>query len=282
MSGVLSQLLSAVVRAIIVVVVVATPSLLLPGTSPEGAQITMLLALTLGVFVIFEYTASYPAMIEFRDAPPFNRVRILSLFLTLFCLSIMARSDGGSTMGLILNSVGLLVGRALDFPFSPLGVIFDQIPDGLGAITMLRVQMMVGLAVFIMLVSFFVFALLLRLHHWPNRGSAFNVWVNLPTFDPTTGGDIVFRLVRDGRVNVILGFVFPFVVPVIGAMATRHMDIALFLSPHALVWGVSLWMFMSLSVFMRGLAMIRIAEMIAARRARLVADVGADAPSQIA
>lgn len=278
----LSQLLGAVVRAVIVILVVATPSLLLPGTTPEGAQITMLLALVLAVFVTFEYASTYPAMLEFRDAAPFNRVRILSLLLTLFCLSIVARDDGGSTMALILNAVGLLVGQALNFPFSPLGVIFDNIPGGMANPIAMRLQIMVGLSVFIMLTSLCIFAILLRMHHWPNRGSAFNVWVNLPTFDPTTGGDVVTRLVRDGRVNIILGFVLPFLVPGVGTLAATYVDVPLFASLHAQVWGIALWMFLSLSMFMRGLAMIRIGDMISARRARLVADVGADAPSQLA
>lgn len=240
----------------------------------------MLVGLVLAIFVALEYAATYPAMIEFRDAPPFNRVRILSLLVTLFCLSVVARADGESTMGLVLNAVGLLVGRALDFPFSPLRLVLDHIPDGVGIVTVTQVQIMAGIAVFVTLASLCIFAVLLRLHHWPNRGSAFNVWINLPTFDPTTGGDIVKRLTRDGRVNIILGFLIPFLFPVVGAVAANHMDIAVIGSPHALVWGIGLWMFLPLSMFMRGLAMMRIADMISEKRARLMADLGVDRPSQ--
>jgi len=48
---VVSQLLGAVLRAAIVMLILATPSLLLPGTSPEGAQVVMLVALMMGLFV---------------------------------------------------------------------------------------------------------------------------------------------------------------------------------------------------------------------------------------
>jgi hypothetical protein len=86
---VLTQLVGAIARALIAVVVIATPSLLIPGTTPEGTQVVTLVALALGVFVGMEYAATYPGLVEFRDAPPFNRVRILTLFAMLFLLSLV-------------------------------------------------------------------------------------------------------------------------------------------------------------------------------------------------
>ncbi len=274
----LSQLLGAVLRAAIVILVLATPSLLISGTSPEGAQVVMLVALIMGVFITFEYAATYPALVEFRDAPPFNRVRALTLLLMLFGLSLVARGDTDSAMTLVLNAVGLLVGRALDFPFSPIRLLLDHLPEGVSQVQMLQLQIMAGLAVFITLFSLCLFAMLIRLHQWPQRDSAFNVWINLPTFDPTTGGDVVKRLIRDGRVNIILGFALPFLIPVVGVLAVNHAGVTVLGSPHAMVWGVGLWMFLPLSMFMRGLAMARIADMISARRARLVAALAEDGP----
>lgn len=46
----------------------------------------------------------------------------------------------------------------------------------------------------------------------PQNGS-FNVWTNLPTFDPTGGGDVVGRLNRDANLYVALGFLLPFLIP---------------------------------------------------------------------
>jgi hypothetical protein len=111
---------------------------------------------------------------------------------------------------------------------------------------------MAGIATLVMLFSIFCFALLIRLNQWPNRGSSFNVWINLPTFDPTTGGDVVKRLRRDSLVNVILGVFAPFVLPVVAVVAANHIEINVLSSPHALVWGITLWMFIPLSMLMRG------------------------------
>jgi hypothetical protein len=270
-----------VARALIAVVVIATPSLLIPGTTPEGTQVVTLVALALGVFIGMEYAATYPGLVEFRDAPPFNRVRILTLFVTLFMLSLVANAapGEGSSLSLVVNAFGIVVANALDLPFSPVQMIEAHIPPGVDAFTLNQIRGMTGIATLVMLISIFVFALLIRLHQWPNRGTSFNVWINLPTFDPTTGGDVVKRLRRDSLVNVILGVFAPFVLPVVAVVAANHVQIAVLNSPHALVWGITIWMFIPLSLLMRGLAMGRIADMIGQRRARLTASLAADAPS---
>ncbi|MBF9059545.1 hypothetical protein HKCCSP123_10165 [Rhodobacterales bacterium HKCCSP123] len=278
----LSRLLGALVRAAVVVVVVATPSLILPGTTPEVAQMAMVVALALGLFTAIEYGATYPALIEFRDAPPFNRVRILSLLIMLFVLSVVAGGAGPkSSLLLVLNALGLLIGHALEFPWSPLSVVLQSLPGEASTISALQVKVMAGLAMFIALTALVVFALLLRLQHWPNRTQAFNVWINLPTFDPTTGSDIVTRLIRDARVNIILGFSVTFVLPVMGMTVANHIGISMLYSPHSMVWGIALWMFLPLSMFMRGLAMARIADMIRERRARLIAALDQDAAQPV-
>jgi len=278
---VVSQLFGAVVRAIVVIIVVATPSLLLPGTSLEGAQVTMLVALSLAIFVAFEYASAYPAIIEFRDAPPINRVRVLTLFLTLVSLCVVLRYEGATTAGLVLTALGALVGGAIDLPYSPVGLLLAQMPVTASAAEIDQTRILAGLAVFITLFACSLFALLIRLRHWPHRDAAFNVWVNIPNFDPTTGGDVVTRLSRDGRVNVFLALLAPFLLPVIVGVLAQQLGLALVWSPQAVVWGIGLWMAIPMSLFLRGLAMLRVAGMIQTRRDRLVADIGVDAPSQV-
>lgn len=273
----ITRLVGALLRAIMIVVVILTPSLLIPGTNDEGAQMIMLVALALAMVTAFEYGAKFPGLIEFRDAPPFNRIRVIALFLTLFGLSVISVSDqDGSTLTVVVTALGFLVGRALDFPYSPLRIVIDYLPQGLDLTIAAQIQAMAGLAVLITLIGLFLFAALIRLEHWPGRGSAFNVWVNLPTFDPTAGGDVVKRLNRDGRVNVIFGICAPFVIPVVSVMGANQFQVDIVGSPHTMVWAITVWMFLPLSLIMRGQAMLRIARMIRARRARLVAGVATD------
>jgi len=232
---VLSRLVGAILRAFIAVVVIATPSLTIPGTSPEGAEVVTLVALALGVFVGMEYGATYPGLIALRDAPPFNRIRILSLFVTLFLLSLVANADPrqGSSLALMVNAIGLNIASTLDVPFSPLQMIGSHLPPGIDPFVAAQVKGMAGLAMLVVLTTLSVFAFLTQLRRWPNRSRSFNVWVNLPTFDPTTGGDVVKRLRRDSMVNMTLGVAAPFVFPVAAVVAANHMEIDVLASPQA-------------------------------------------------
>ncbi|MBF9046030.1 hypothetical protein LSUCC0031_02765 [Rhodobacterales bacterium LSUCC0031] len=270
--------LGAVMRAAIVVLVVATPSLMLPGTTPEGAELAMLLALVLAGFTASEYSSLYPAMIEFRDAPPFNRLRLISLCLMVFALSLVASGADGSSLVLLLSVLGLLVGQVLTYSGGPLAAIVQYVPMHTEVLSAFQIKAMAGIAFFIACVVLGIFALMLRMKRWPDPAHAFNVWINLPTFDPTAGGDVINRLIRDARVNAILGFVITFILPTVGLMMSDHFDIHVFTSLHGLVWGVALWMFLPLSLFMRALALARIAAMIREQRARLVASINSDGP----
>jgi len=273
---VVSKLVAAILRAAIVVLVVSMPALVLPGTTQEGAELVMLVALVLGVFTAVEYSATYPALIEFRDAPPFNRVRLLSLVVMLFCLSLVAGGNHASSLVLVLNALGLLLGHVLEYPGSPLAALIRHLPEEAPPVSPQQVKIMAGLAIFTALSALCSFAIMLRTNRWPQRGQAFNVWINLPTFDPTAGGDVITRLIRDARVNFIFALTITFILPTVGLMVSGHLGVQILTSPHALVWGIALWMFLPLSLFMRALAMVRIAAMIRDRRARLVAAVGVD------
>lgn len=270
----IAQLSSAVVRAILVMIVISTPSLLLPATSPDGNQVVMLVALFAAVFTFSEYASTYPGLIEFRDAPPFNRVRVIGIFITLFFLSLVAASpENSGTLSLIVNATGLVLAHALDFTYSPIWLLQVFLPEGATPADLTMLRTMGGLSFLIGLVTISVFAILMRLKSWPNRNTSFNVWVNLPTFDPTAGGDVVARLIRDSRINLILGILLPFLMPVVASYGIGNLGVSLGASPIMLVWTVTLWSVLPVSLLMRGMAMGRIAHMITERRKKLVRDM---------
>jgi hypothetical protein len=108
--------------------------------------------------------------------------------------------------------------------------------------------------------------LFIRTGNWPGRDSAFNVWLNLPTFDPTAGGDVVDRLERDARVNIALGFLLPFLIPAVLKAATSGIAPITLSAPQMMIWTMAAWSFLPASLFMRGIAMGRVAEMIREKR----------------
>ncbi|MGL5008699.1 MAG: hypothetical protein ACRC6I_02355 [Paracoccaceae bacterium] len=257
----------ALVRAFLVVFLIAAPSVLLPSVSPEGKQMVALVALFAGMLTFIEYHATYPGLVEFRNAPPFNRIRFGMLFLMVLFISLLERGAvHPSTLTELVSAVGNLIGMSMDFPYSPVRLVMLTMSEGATPDQTILIRSAVGLAYLISLISLAVFMIALRLGNWPARGTAFNVWINLPTFDPTGGGDVVDRLNRDARVNIALGFLLPFLIPAIvtlGFDAMAHLPSS---SPQTLVWTVTAWAFLPASLFMRGIAMGRIADMIREKR----------------
>ena len=265
--AVISRLLGAAVRAFLVVLLIATPSLVIPGTTADVSQIVTLVALFGAALTFFEYASTYPGIIEFRDAPPFNRVRFASLFVTVLFMSFLVRGslDPDSAIGAIRN-LGSAVGRVIDFPYSPVRLVVLMLPAEAPIGHVHLVRDCAGLAYLISLLTLTFFIVVQRIQHWPLRHGSFNVWINLPTFDPTAGGDVVERLERDARFNIALGFLLPFLTPAVIKSATSLFGAVSLDSPQTLIWTVAAWAFLPASLFMRGIAMGRIAVLITEKR----------------
>ncbi len=265
--AVVSRLAGAILRAFFVMVLVATPSVLLPGTGSDGKEMVALVALFAGMLTFVEYKSTYPGLIEFRDAPPFNRVRFLILFATVFTLTVVAKSAvDPTTLTTLIEALAIVIGRATDFPYSPVRLAKLMMADGASETQTLAVLMAAGVAYLISLIGLAVFVLLLKLKGWPTRNGAFNVWVNLPTFDPTSGGDVILRLERDARVNIGLGLLLPFLIPTVVKIGSSGFEPLMLTSPQTLIWTMTAWAFLPVSLIMRGIAMGKIADMIREKR----------------
>ena len=269
-TAVASRFSGALIRACLMVVVVATPSALLMGVSGDTRQMVALAALFLGLLTFVEYNTDSPSLIEFRDAPPFNRLRFCMLLTTVFALSMIERGrTDPSSLTEFIRAIGHLIGKAMDLPYSPVRLTSLMLAEGSPQAHYEAVRDAAGVAYFTSLVSLAVFVILLRGGAWPMRNQAFNIWINLPTFDPTSGRDVAARLERDGRINVALGFLLPFVIPFFISMSADGLTAIDLTQPQNLIWTVTAWAFLPASLFMRGIAMGRIAGMIRdMRRAR--------------
>lgn len=258
-----SRLTGAIVRMVLVMVLVATPSMLLIDVTADTKQMVALVALFSGLLTLVEYNAVYPSMVEFRDAPPFNRVRFVMLLATVVTLSLIARGhEAPSNLTEFADAVGTLIGLSMDFPYSPVRLATLMMANDTSLTQIANVRTAAGMAYLISLISLGVFVVLLKIGRWPRRQSAFNVWVNLPTFDPTAGADVVARLTRDARINIALGFLLPFLTPAVVKMAASGFAPITLDSPQTLIWTMTAWAFLPASLFMRGIAMGRIADMI--------------------
>ena len=277
----ITQLSATLVRALLVVFLIALPSVLLPGMTSDAAQIVALIAIFAAALTIFEYLSDYPGLVEFRDAPPFNRVRFLSLLITVLLLTLITRgvyAPSGITN--FLSAIGMLIGQAIDFPYSPVRLVVLMLPPETSVEHIALVRTLSGIAYLVSLLTLAVFLIVLRIKGWPNGNGTFNVWINLPTFDPTAGGDVVVRLERDARFNIALGFLLPFLMPAVIRAGSSTFGAVSLENPQTLIWTVAAWAFLPASLFMRGIAMGRIASMIEDKRRKSEAAAAAAAEGE--
>lgn len=268
-----ARFVGAAMRGFSVAVLVAAPSLLLPSHAVGSAEVIVLLALLAGGLTFAEYSSTYPSIVEFRDAPPLNRMRFIALSVMVLSLTLILKHRyEPSNLTELFAGLGYLATGAIDFPYSPVRLMVLTLPPDSSAYMLASVRVTAGVSYLIALVTVGAFVFHVRALNWPLANGAFNVWINLPLFDPTTGGDVVRRLQRDGRVNTILGILLPFLIPAVVKAGSDIVDPLALTNPHTLVWTMAAWAFLPASMIMRGTAMLRVAELIAAKRQRAYAN----------
>lgn len=262
-----ARIVRATIRALLVCLLIAIPSVLLPSNTSENPEMIALLAILAGIVTFTEYNAQAPSLVEFRDAPPVNRLRFVCLLAMFLILTMMAK-HGLEPDGLTqyFASFGHQVGHLMDFPYSPVRLMILMLPGDAPLATVESVRASAGVTYVVALVTVVTFLACVRLLNWPIRNGAFNVWINLPLFDPTKGSDVVHKLQRDGRINVILGFLLPFIIPAVVKLGAVVVDPITIDDPQTLIWTMSAWAFLPASIIMRGMAMLRVAELIEAKR----------------
>lgn len=268
----IERVAGALVRAFWVALLVAIPFLLLPQGLGDATALVVLLAFLAGLMTFLEYSTEFPSVVEFREAAPFNRMRFAAVFSVVLVLSLTLRAEVyPSQLGLLLQALGEVVGHWSDFPYSPVRLALLALPSDAPAalVDLVRTTAAVsyGLAGLVLL----SFLLMMRFTSWPLRSGAFNVWINLPMFDPTKG-DVLVRLQRDARINVMLGFILPFLIPAVLKGAAGWIDLTALENPHVLIWSMMIWACLPANMILRGLAIGRVADMIGEKRRRTYAE----------
>jgi hypothetical protein len=270
---VFARIIGAAIRGVLVALLIAMPSLLLPVSATESPEIVVFMALLGAALTFAEYFSNFPSFVEFRQAPPLNRIRFVSLFTAVGLLTLLARHPLDPTsLTALIHELGARLGAIMDFAYSPVRLTTLMMPAEVPDALVLAVRSAAGLSYVLAILTIAGFAVAIRVGNWPLGNGAFNVWVNLPLFDPTTGGDVVLRLQRDGRINMVIGVLLPFAIPALVKLGQGLFDPAILATPQTLIWTISAWAFVPASMIMRGLALLRVAELIAQRRRAAYAD----------
>lgn len=256
-----SRLIGAVIRALLVVIVISTPAFLLPGVSVASQEITLIVGGITAAFTIFEYASTHPGLVDFRFAPPYNRIRFIAFACQIFALVFLCRAvEGEDPFSMIALSDQAV--QWLSFPLSPVGLAGEMIGAGEGAEFVQLITRATALSFGVTFLSLIAFALILWLFRWPVGRRDFNLWINLPTFEPGYGRDVERRLNRDGVINILSGLAFIYMLPVILSRAGGWFDPSVLANYQPLVWGVTLWGFLAGSLITRGAAILKVAWLV--------------------
>lgn len=259
-------------RAFMMALLVAMPSMLISGIGIDGSQFVVLLALIAAGLVLIEYNSEYPSLVAFRHAPPYNRLRFGMIFVAVLILAMLFRGKTEpGTMTHIMTSISVILGNLSDFPYSPVRLAVLMLPADMPETAVTALRMAAGVCYTLSMMMVIIFVVMVHVYGWPARNGAFNVWINLPMFDATSGGDVIARLRGHARINLILGFLLPFMLPALVVVASDIVNVAALAKPQTLIWTMCLWAFLPASLMMRGIAMARIASMIEDKRRRTYA-----------
>jgi len=263
------RLLGAFIRAFLVLTVVACPAFLLPNASQAAQEISLIIGGIAGAFTLFEYASSHPGLVDFRFAPPYNRIRFVTFATQVLALIFLCRAVSGADpfSPTIIDYANRAV-AVTDIPLSPVRVAVAMIGEDEGDTFNSLLAKAAAVSFVISFASFLFFAVTLWLFRWPVGRDNFNLWVNLPTFEPTSGRDVERRLFRDGTANILFGLGLPFVIPVLASRSGGWFDPSVLQNYQPLIWGAALWAFLPASLIIRGAALIKVGWLVKRARGR--------------
>lgn len=274
----MSRLPAALARGLLVALVIVFPGIALPGVAVDSRLMAVFVAGCAGAFIVSEYLARAPSLLQFRSAPPLNRIRFASVSVSLIVVTFLLRArDLPTPLSRFADTLGSRLAWLSDIPFSPVRLMRQLVTPDLSEIAVQTVTKAAAVSYCCALLSVLAFLFVLMRGAWPFAGHRFNIWVNLPTFDPVGQGDTVDRLRHLGRFNLLLGVIAPFLIPAILAYSAGLADLSGFAAPNSLIWIVTIWAFMPASLVMRGIALLQIARLVETqRRAAAIAADGGD------
>lgn len=259
----LARLPGAIARALLVMIIIAAPAFLLPGVSQSAVEISLIIGMIAAAFTLFEYASSHPGLIDFRFAPPYNRIRYftfatLVLLLIFFCRAL-------TDMDAFSPDVLRLADRAADLlnvPLSPVNIAVDMLGSDGDEVFRSQIERAAALSYLVAFASLAFFALVLGLFKWPVSRHNFNLWVNLPTFEPSSGRDVERRLRRDGVINLLLGIGLPYLIPALVSRSGGWFDPSVLQNFQPLIWGCVIWAFLPASLMIRGAALLKVSVLV--------------------
>lgn len=237
----------------------AIPAIVLtPGSDHSGGRAAgLLLAAAAALFVMFEYGARTPALVDFRVAPPINRLRFTVVAVTLAAATLCcATGDEASALGRTFRGFA----AAMDFPYSPVAMAADIFTRASASGPDPAVQYAAATAFCVAFASTLAFAAVIWFGPWPARADRLNLSVNLPTWDGEEGAAGAPRLAFMGAQVLVTAVALLFAMLVLGGIVVGVVAPDLEISPLALAWSATIWAAAPGAMALRGVALLKLAQ----------------------
>ncbi|MCF6305866.1 MAG: hypothetical protein L3J33_10905 [Rhodobacteraceae bacterium] len=256
----MKRIIGAFIRALIVVLIIALPAYLLPDVGKTTQELALIIGAIVGAFTMFEYGGKTPGFFDFRFAPPYNRFRIAIIAAQVIGLSLLCRA---TIQG--IPEILELADRAVQyasFPFSPVEMAVAQTAS-LSLSTSPELILQLFSTSFVIAAGLAIgLSAVLWIFGWPTGRSDFNLWVNLPTFSPSSVSQAEKRMKRDAGINILLGIGLLYAIPYGFSFIVEVFGTDLFENYHSLVWVVSLWAFLPALLVTRGISITKVSRIL--------------------
>ena len=253
----LARFFNAFSRAILVVAFVLIKSALVAQSgSVEGDLFVVVAALLIGFFLFFEYFADMPAVIEFRYAPPYNRIRFLIAIIVAVTLcyespSVLALANPEEP-----EKLSPLVGIFSIWPLP--GNYLYSILEYSDAEQRYWLYDNLASASALGLLGVFLAGIYIWISPWPLGRDGFNLWPNMPSFNPSSGQRASDLLLSIALLNLLLAVALPYAISFGISLAQHNLGFDFRHTPIFTYWVLFLWAAVPLFCLFKAIALLKL------------------------
>lgn len=250
--------LGAGIRALIVAILIILPSALVSAGASQAQTLTFTFALVAASVVFVEYLVAAPAVLEFRFASPYNRLRVL----LMACLAIIL-SQGlvnnvlGDGHG-VTSVVGIIAERLMINWPSPAIVLVDAFDVGTASLDGLLLRV-ASVGFCIAFIFTMIFGAYLWLGTWPLSNKGFNLWPNMPSFSARAGQKASTKILQVAILSLVLAITLPYIIPVLVSYGRVNLGINFEDSALTLYWVLLLWAIIPAMALFRAISLLKLA-----------------------
>ena len=181
----------------------------------------------------------------------------------IFFIGSLLSSSASETSGfIILKSLGELLANVLRSDLTHIGLIEYALPTEMAIEKLDVVQSSLALGLVGSIITVFLFYTVIRTSRWPFQDGRFNLWMNLPLLETSSPKYVSRLLTRHGYLNIIIGLCLSYIMTLVLFFGKSVGVNLLVINDVTLVWTLIAYCFLPLTALMRGIALLRIVEVL--------------------